>query len=465
LTGLTIQTAVGVAGVLLVIFGLRGKRTGREPRCARCAYDLTGLTSDRCPECGVTIGPKTTRQGLWRRRTGCLLAGASLLILEVASVAVLFRSMDLLARAPFSVVMLVAKLGESEAMLELSYRYNRHRLDEEELSDLAEAALVGQFESQPSVAQRLWSEILQQMHDAGQLNRQQRDRYYESVVDGYAAETRERVAPGTTFPIALSRSLRNPHHNLDTVVTGWRVTYHGTVMTGSNDWEIPPVPTRLEWNDPLLMPAALRLEPGRYRLDLVVISALYPGQSDLPDPLWTGETVLPLELEVVGTEAGGDVVVIDQPELAEDFRRALFQAGSYFNPAGFTSIVRWRSGGRGGVELRLMDVVLNDPVPVDASFRVALRARSAESIGDAPAEQEIGYVICYAGSATAYALLALDAHEIQEQAASGDLAFSFIGDPDVARRTLNVYETWNGTVRLAARDAPLPFRPPAEPLR
>ncbi len=461
MTGLAIQTGVGVAGVLLVIFGLRGKRVGREPRCARCAYDLTGLTSDRCPECGSTIGPKTTQKGLWRRRRGCLVAGACLLILEFASVAVLFRSMALLARAPFSVVMLVAKLGESEALLELSYRYNRHRLDEEELSDLAEAALAGQFESQPSVAQRLWSDLLQQMHDAGQLNRQQRDRYYESVVDGYAVETRQRVAPDTTFPIALSRSLRNPYHNLQTVVTGWRVMYQGQVLTRSADWGAPPVPTRIEWNDPLLMPASVRLEPDHYRLDLVVISALYPGQSEPDDPLWTGETVLPLEIEVVGTEQGGDVVVIDRPGLEGEFRRALFRAGSYFNPAGYASTVRWSSAGRGGAGLRLMRVGLNAAVPVDATFRVALGRRTAESTGRGPAATKVGYLICNAGSATAYALLSLEPSEIHERVNEGDVAFSFIGDAGVARRTLEIYETWNGSVSLAAGDAPVPFRPPA----
>lgn len=25
------------------------------PHCAKCAYNLTGLTSDRCPECGIVL--------------------------------------------------------------------------------------------------------------------------------------------------------------------------------------------------------------------------------------------------------------------------------------------------------------------------------------------------------------------------------------------------------------------------
>ncbi len=32
-------------------------RSQRLPRCLKCGYDLTGLTSDRCPECGYPLPP------------------------------------------------------------------------------------------------------------------------------------------------------------------------------------------------------------------------------------------------------------------------------------------------------------------------------------------------------------------------------------------------------------------------
>lgn len=33
------------------------EREGVRPRCPSCGYDLTGITSDACPECGSAIDP------------------------------------------------------------------------------------------------------------------------------------------------------------------------------------------------------------------------------------------------------------------------------------------------------------------------------------------------------------------------------------------------------------------------
>jgi hypothetical protein len=61
------------AGILLAVFvfiallhriGRRASLRSRfstSPRCGRCAYDLTGNISGRCPECGTTIAAPATR--------------------------------------------------------------------------------------------------------------------------------------------------------------------------------------------------------------------------------------------------------------------------------------------------------------------------------------------------------------------------------------------------------------------
>ena len=47
-------STLGGAGLFLLIDGLRGRREGREPRCAKCGYSLMGRVEghNRCPECG-----------------------------------------------------------------------------------------------------------------------------------------------------------------------------------------------------------------------------------------------------------------------------------------------------------------------------------------------------------------------------------------------------------------------------
>jgi len=47
--------AVCVALVLIVSAPRRSLREGQHLLCGQCTYDLTGLDSDRCPECGALI--------------------------------------------------------------------------------------------------------------------------------------------------------------------------------------------------------------------------------------------------------------------------------------------------------------------------------------------------------------------------------------------------------------------------
>lgn len=63
--GLWIWTFWGVEhlGMLGVILYLRRKRRHRRPlrrTCRKCGYDLRGLPSNRCPECGTAINGRRT---------------------------------------------------------------------------------------------------------------------------------------------------------------------------------------------------------------------------------------------------------------------------------------------------------------------------------------------------------------------------------------------------------------------
>lgn len=70
------------SGLWLVKMGVHGQRTGNEPRCARCDYNLTGLPQDskRCPECGRPFSEGQTVRGARRRRPLHITAGAVLML-------------------------------------------------------------------------------------------------------------------------------------------------------------------------------------------------------------------------------------------------------------------------------------------------------------------------------------------------------------------------------------------------
>lgn len=81
-------TGVAAAiGFMLAAVGLWGRRIGRECRCARCGFDLTGhgVTNARrvasvvCPECGATVqGAREIRIGVRKRRWAGLCCGVIL---------------------------------------------------------------------------------------------------------------------------------------------------------------------------------------------------------------------------------------------------------------------------------------------------------------------------------------------------------------------------------------------------
>jgi hypothetical protein len=71
---------VSMVGIILVARGLRGRRVRQAPHCRKCGYNLTGLPSERCPECGgliAIVGVVVVRR---QRRLGLLYGGVLLLL-------------------------------------------------------------------------------------------------------------------------------------------------------------------------------------------------------------------------------------------------------------------------------------------------------------------------------------------------------------------------------------------------
>ena len=56
--------AISTSPVAFVLCAIRpGSKVGRrfdDSKCLNCDYDLTGLSSDRCPECGRVLDPERT---------------------------------------------------------------------------------------------------------------------------------------------------------------------------------------------------------------------------------------------------------------------------------------------------------------------------------------------------------------------------------------------------------------------
>ncbi len=52
---------IAAGGYLLIT--ARRSRAGSDPHCLLCGYNLSGLASPVCPECGQELGPDTISKG------------------------------------------------------------------------------------------------------------------------------------------------------------------------------------------------------------------------------------------------------------------------------------------------------------------------------------------------------------------------------------------------------------------
>jgi len=78
-----------VAAAVLLLCGLRGGRTGREPHCRRCNQDLSSLGSNHCPKCGLLLMPGDVAYGSRQRRCKVVLVASLLVAISVAGLALL----------------------------------------------------------------------------------------------------------------------------------------------------------------------------------------------------------------------------------------------------------------------------------------------------------------------------------------------------------------------------------------
>ena len=75
ITLIALPILIAGLGAFTFFRGLRGGRIGDEPRCRRCDYELQGIASPQCPECGLPLSPTNVVRGRRYRRPGLAVAG------------------------------------------------------------------------------------------------------------------------------------------------------------------------------------------------------------------------------------------------------------------------------------------------------------------------------------------------------------------------------------------------------
>ncbi len=215
--GLLILLALLFAGVGagLVIRGGWPRRRGTEPRCRACDYNLTGLTSDRCPECGATLTSAAVVHGVRRRRPVMIATGVLLLLLSVVALVPVAQNIDWYALKPTS--WLVSDLDNpaafNRAWRELRDRYDAGLLVDSNLRKVVARCLAEQGRPWGANLKAALVEFLGLCHRDGVLTPAEVERFVQQMVL-LKLEVRAPVVMGDPLPYRLSHTCRFPsgHH-------------------------------------------------------------------------------------------------------------------------------------------------------------------------------------------------------------------------------------------------------------
>ncbi|MBN1341422.1 MAG: hypothetical protein JXQ73_02015 [Phycisphaerae bacterium] len=137
-------------GVVLLVRGLRARVVATAPHCRGCGYNLTALSSERCPECGGVIADIGVVSEKRTRRYGLALVGLLALLPAIACLTILIggcaRQVDLYRFKPTAWVLNDAQSGDvglvDRAYALLLARAQNGELNADELKKLYKTVLA-----------------------------------------------------------------------------------------------------------------------------------------------------------------------------------------------------------------------------------------------------------------------------------------------------------------------------------
>lgn len=210
-----LAAVLAVGGLALLWFGIWPRRRGVEPRCRGCDYNLTGNVSERCPECGRTLGPHAIVHGTRRKRPWRIGIGVLLLLLAGGTTVPNFVQIDWYAHLPAGWVLseLDSPATFDRAWTELQRRYNAGALADRHMRKLVAVALAEQRLPPGMKVRDNVIGFLGDCYGAGLLTESEVDQFLRQSL-ALQMEVRARNVSGDEVPYRVSYEPRMPDRGI-----------------------------------------------------------------------------------------------------------------------------------------------------------------------------------------------------------------------------------------------------------
>ncbi|WP_432798625.1 hypothetical protein [Poriferisphaera sp. WC338] len=203
-----------MVGLVLWLWGWRGKRLDDHPVCGRCGFDLVGMKADmrevsnragqRCTECGAALwvddvrlngekpGKAAVRIGNRVRGVKKMVAGTVMLVLGLTPMVLMMSGVDWQSKKPNWLLVWEVEHPDWSSDVpgvigELETRMMNNKVSAPMMRALGES-LLDLAQDEDVVWRDEWGGMLVSLHKSGGLNRQQLRAWLELMVSGWEIE-------------------------------------------------------------------------------------------------------------------------------------------------------------------------------------------------------------------------------------------------------------------------------------